>query len=60
MKNSNRKNRLATLMACVGGAAFAQFTPDRLRQFVSDDKQISNADIKCASQVKEFYSRLNY
>ena len=61
MKNSNRKNRLAMLVAFVWSfAAFAQITPARLQQFISDDKDISNAEIKYASEVKEFYARLNY
>lgn len=61
MKNSNRKNGLLMLIACVWSfAAFAQITPDRLQQFISDDNNISNADIKYASGVKEFYARLNY
>ena len=61
MKNSNRKNGMALLIACVWSfAAFAQITPDRLQQFISDDKHISNADIKYASGVKELYARLNY
>lgn len=43
------------LVACMWSfAAFAQITPDRLRQLISDNKNISNAD------VKEFYARLNY
>ena len=61
MKNSNRKNELLMLIACVWSfAAFAQITPDRLQQFISDDNHISNADIKYASGVKEFYARLKY
>ena len=61
MKNSNRKNGLSMLIACVWSfAAFAQITPDRLQQFISEDKHISNVDIKYASGVKEFYARLNY
>ena len=61
MKNSNRKNRLAMLVAFVWSfAGFAQITPARLQQFISDDKDISNAEIKYSSEVKEFYARLNY
>ena len=55
MNNSNRKNRLATLIACVCSfTAFTQITPDRLQQYISEYKQIGNAEIK------EFYSRINY
>ena len=61
MKNSNRKNRLAMLVAFVWSfAGFAQITPAGLQQFISDDKDISNAEIKYSSEVKEFYARLNY
>jgi murein L,D-transpeptidase YcbB/YkuD len=61
MKDSNRKNGIALLIVCVWSfAAFAQITPPRLQQFISDNKHISNADIKYASEVKEFYARLNY
>ncbi len=55
MKNSNRKNRLVTLIACVYSfTAFTQIAPARLQQYILEDKQISN------TEVKEFYSRINY
>jgi len=61
MKNSNRKKILVILVACVCSfTAFAQITSVRLQQFISDDKHISNADIKYVSEVNEFYARLNY
>ena len=40
--------------------SFCSNYPARLQQFISDDKHISNADIKYASEVKKFYARLNY
>ena len=61
MKKSNRKNRLATLIACLWNfAAFSQVTPGRVQQFISENKYINNAEIKYAPEAKEFYSRINY
>ena len=55
------KHSLLTLIIGVWGfATFAQITPDRLQQFISDDKHVNNAEVKYPSEIKEFYSRLNY
>jgi len=40
--------------------ALSQISPDRLKQFISDTKLSSKTGIKNATQVREFYSRLNY
>lgn len=61
MKNNNWKIYLAIVIACVWGfTTFAQIAPARLQQFILDDKNISNADIKYALEVKGFYAHLHY
>jgi murein L,D-transpeptidase YcbB/YkuD len=61
MKNNNWKIFLAIVIACMWGfTTFAQIAPARLQQFILDDKNISNADIKYALEVKGFYAHLHY
>ena len=48
------------LIACVWNlATFAQITPARLEQFISDDKFMRKVEIKHPAQVIMFYARFN-
>lgn len=56
MTFNNLKMILAMVIACMWSfVTFAQITPDRLQRFISENKFINNA-----SQVKEFYTRMNF
>lgn len=55
MKGKHLKNMQALIIACLCGfAAQAQITPDRLKQFIVDEKQ------NITTEVKEFYTLFNY
>ncbi|MDP1763316.1 MAG: L,D-transpeptidase family protein [Sediminibacterium sp.] len=61
MKRRILEKVIALLLAGLWSfAAFSQITPERLRQFISDTKLIGKTGIRHTSQVKEFYTRLNY
>lgn len=61
MKRQILYKALAILIAGLWSfTAFSQISPDRLKQFISDTKLSSKTGIKNATQVREFYSRLNY
>ena len=61
MNNRNCKNGLVTLISCVWSfTTFAQITADHIQQFILENKHINNAEVKYATEVKEFYSRINY
>jgi L,D-transpeptidase YcbB len=55
------KKLQAVLIACIFSfTALAQISSDDVKQFISDAKQMSDADIKHTAEVAVFYSRLNY
>ncbi len=55
MKNCYRNKIILIILGCVCSVtAFPQITPERLLQFISEEKNNSNED------VKNFYYRLNY
>lgn len=59
MKNS--KIRLSTIVILLFSiTASAQITPDQLRRFISDNKNINNVQARHFSEIKELYARLNY
>ena len=61
MKINNSKPRLAIVVVLLLSiTASAQIIPAQLRQFVSDSKNINNTQAMHLSEIKEFYTRLNY
>jgi len=55
VKNFYPHKIILLIIGCViGVTAFPQITPERLLQFISEEKNISK------EEVKEFYTRLNY
>jgi murein L,D-transpeptidase YcbB/YkuD len=60
MKNKNWINSLLLMVAGIWGfTAFAQITPNGLQQFIATNNFI-HAEVKYVTEIKEFYSRLNY
>ncbi|MGZ8559469.1 MAG: L,D-transpeptidase family protein, partial [Chitinophagaceae bacterium] len=52
---------MTLLISCVWClAAFAQITPERLSEFISDNRNTSKAGVIYLSEIKEFYARLNF
>jgi L,D-transpeptidase YcbB len=60
-KNNDWKYILLTLVTCVlGFSVFAQITPERFQQFISENKHLTNADVRYPSQVSGFYGLMNF
>lgn len=54
-------NKLIILTSCIWSlSSFAQITPSQLQYYISNDNNLVKINRKYVSQIKYFYSKLNY